>query len=182
MRPCISIRGSVHPFVGWSVCWSVRHAFVENKENHYFRASNCMTRYTRQIACNHIIIQPFKHHEDASLALWALFYNFFIFSLSSSLLLRLSFLLIPLSSSSLLPPPSSVFLLQHCLNRLKSLKDQSSSLDRQTDEPTDGRTNKPSYRLPQLKKCVLQFSSLRNRTLKYFTTHLNRLASPWKKW
>ena len=31
-------------------------------------------------SCNHIIIQSFHHHEDASLALWALFLKVFEFS------------------------------------------------------------------------------------------------------
>ena len=76
MRPRISITGyvrwSVNPFVRWSVRPSVGDAFVKNKENHYFCPKNCRRRYTRQISCNHIIIQSFNHHEDASLALWAL--------------------------------------------------------------------------------------------------------------
>ena len=45
----------------------------KKRENYYFRANNCRRRYTRRISCNHIIIQSFHHHEDASLALWALF-------------------------------------------------------------------------------------------------------------
>ena len=61
------------PSVGRSVRPSVGDAFVKNKGNHCFPANNCRRRYTRQISCNHIIIQSFNHHEDASLALWALF-------------------------------------------------------------------------------------------------------------
>ena len=68
-RVCPSIRQSVHPTVG--------DAFVKNKENHHFWVNNCRRRYSRWIWCNHIInddiIQSFHHHEDASLALWALF-------------------------------------------------------------------------------------------------------------
>ena len=75
MRPRISITGHVRPSVGRSVGRSVGDAFVKNKENHYFRPNNCRRRYTRQISCNHIIIQSFNHHEDASLALWALFFH-----------------------------------------------------------------------------------------------------------
>jgi len=59
--------------------WSVGDAFVKNKENHDFRVNDCRRRYTRQISCNHIIIQSFNHHEDASLALWALFNEHFCF-------------------------------------------------------------------------------------------------------
>ena len=42
--------------------------------NKYVTGVNCKRRYTRRISCNHIIIQSFHHHEDASLALWALLY------------------------------------------------------------------------------------------------------------
>ena len=81
MRPRISITGHVRPSVGRSVGLSVGRsvrpmvgdAFVKNKENHYFRANNSSRRETRRISCNHIIIQSFYHHEDAWLALWALF-------------------------------------------------------------------------------------------------------------
>ena len=81
LRPRISKR--VYPSVGLSVCPSVvlsvrpsvGDAFV-NKENRYFRANNCSRRYTRRIACKHIIIQSFHHHEDASSALWDLSYSF----------------------------------------------------------------------------------------------------------
>ena len=65
----MSVRRSVGPLVG--------DALVKNKENHYFRANNCWRRYTRQISCNHIIIQSFNHHLDASLALWALFHSLY---------------------------------------------------------------------------------------------------------
>jgi hypothetical protein len=82
------------------------------------------------------------------------FFNFFIVSLSSSLLPpRRSFLLAPASSSSLLPPCSSFFLFQHCLNHLESIKGRFSSIltkalrtDGPTDQPTNGRTDKASYR------------------------------------
>ncbi len=68
MRICPSVHRSVRRSVGpW-----VGHAFVENKEYPYFRANNCSRRYTRRISCNHIVIQSFHQHEDASLALWAL--------------------------------------------------------------------------------------------------------------
>ena len=71
-RTCPSVGPSVGPSVRRLVRPSVGDAFVKNKGNHYFRANNCRRRYTRQISCNHIIIQSFNH-EDASLALWALF-------------------------------------------------------------------------------------------------------------
>merc|ERR1711951_309795 len=71
-RVCPSVGPSVRPSVRRSVRWLVGDAFVKNKENHYFRANHCSKRYTRQISFNHVIIQSFHHHEDASLALWAL--------------------------------------------------------------------------------------------------------------
>ena len=65
----LSVRRPVGPSVGPSVGrWRFRK---KNKENHYFRANNCRMRHNRQISCNHIIIQSFHHHEEASLALWA---------------------------------------------------------------------------------------------------------------
>ena len=73
MCPRISIWGSVRLSVGLSVRRSVGDAFVKNKENNHFWANNYSRRYSRRISCNHIIIQSFHHHEDASLALWALF-------------------------------------------------------------------------------------------------------------
>ena len=99
---------------------------------------------------------------DASLSDFFIFYflkNFFIFSLSSSLLPpRPSFLLVPPSSSSLLPlcpsfllvPPSrtSFLLIQHCLNHLESVKVHFSSIltkvlptDQRTDQRTDRQTS-----------------------------------------
>ena len=68
-RVCPSIRLSV----GLSVRLSVGDAFVKNKENQWFRVYDCKRKYTRQISYNHIIILSVHHHEDASLALWALF-------------------------------------------------------------------------------------------------------------
>ena len=73
IRLCPSVGPSVRPLVGWLV----GDAFVKNKENQYFRANDWKRRCTRQISCNHIIIQSFHHHEDASLALWALFSSIF---------------------------------------------------------------------------------------------------------
>ena len=83
------------------------------------------------------------------------FYNFFIFSLSSSLLPpRRSFLLVAPSSSSPLPPcpsfllvPSSFCLVQHCLNHLESIKGHFSSIltkALRTDGRTNGRTDGPT--------------------------------------
>ena len=60
-RDCPSIRPSVGD------------TFVKNKENPYFQANDCRRKYTRQISCNHIIIESFNHHEDASSAISALF-------------------------------------------------------------------------------------------------------------
>ena len=72
---------------------------------------------------------------------FSFFYNFFIFSLSSSLLPpRRSFLLVPPSSSSLLPPRPSFFLVQQCLNHLESVNGHFSSIWTKA-LPTDGRTN-----------------------------------------
>ena len=90
------------------------------------------------------------------------FYNFFIFSLSSSLLPpRRSFLPVPPSSSSLIPPRPSIllvlpssssllpprpsfFLVQHCLNHLESVNGHFSSIWTKalpTDQRTNGRTD-----------------------------------------
>ncbi len=67
MRPRISITEYVRPSVRWSVRpsvgRSVRHAFVNIKENQRFRVKYC----------NDVIIQIIWHREDASLVLWALF-------------------------------------------------------------------------------------------------------------
>ncbi len=58
-----------------------------------------------------------------------------------------SFLLVPPSSSSLLPPRSSIFLVQHCLNHSESVKVHFSLIltkalptDRRTNQPTNQRT------------------------------------------
>ena len=79
-RVCPSVGPSVRWSVGPSVRPSVGDALVINKENQYFQANDCKGRHTRQISCNHIIIQSFHHHEDVLLALWALFI-FFLFRL-----------------------------------------------------------------------------------------------------
>ena len=79
---------------------------------------------------------------------FSFFYNFFIFSLSSSLLPpRRSFLLVPLSFLSLFPPCPSFFLFQNCLNHLEFVKGHFSSIltkalrtNGPTNGPTDGRT------------------------------------------
>jgi len=64
-----------------------------------------------------------------------------------------SFLLVPLSSSSLLPLRPSFFLVQYLLNHLESVKGHFSSIltkalrtNQPTDGPTNGRTDKASYR------------------------------------
>ena len=76
-----------------------------------------------------------------------------VYSSSSLLPPRCSFLLALPSSSSLLLPCSSIFLVQHCLNNLESIKDHFPSIltkalrtDGRTDQPTDRRTDKASYR------------------------------------
>ena len=74
MLPRISIWGSVRPSVRpW-----VGHAFVKYGKIVILIANN-------DVSCNHIIIQSFHHHEDASLAVWALL-------LQASYTLRLQFL------------------------------------------------------------------------------------------
>ena len=60
---------------------------------------------------------------------------------------RPSFLPVPPSSSSLLPPRPSFFLSQHCLNHSKSVKVHFSSIltkALRTDGPTNRPTNKPT--------------------------------------
>ena len=80
MRPRISIWGSVRPSVRRSVRRSVRpsvsDAFVKNGKIDDF------------VRWNHIIIQSFHHHEDASLALWALF-DLSIYYIDHSLMRKL---------------------------------------------------------------------------------------------
>ena len=53
---CLSVGRSVGQSLGQSVRPSAGHAFVKNGENR----------------CSHVITKLFHHHEDASLALWAL--------------------------------------------------------------------------------------------------------------
>ena len=93
---------------------------------------------------------------------FSFFYNFFIFSLSSSLLPpRRSFLLAPPSSSSLLTPCSSFNLFQHCLNHLESIKGHFSSIltkalptDGRTDGPTDGPTDGQTRPLIEMRRRI----------------------------
>ena len=66
---------------------------------------------------------------------------------------RPSFLLVPPSSSALLPARPSLFLVQHCINYSESVKGHFSSIltkalrtNQRTDQPTNGRMNKASYR------------------------------------
>ena len=66
---------------------------------------------------------------------------------------RRPFLLVAPSSSSLLSPCSSFFLVQHCLNHLESIKGHSSLIltkawltDQRTNQRSNRRTDKASYR------------------------------------
>ena len=67
MRPRISIRGSVGPSVRPSVSWLVTLSSKTGK--------SMILIANNDVSCNHIIIQSFNHHEDASLALWALLFS-----------------------------------------------------------------------------------------------------------
>merc|ERR1712240_966519 len=61
MRVCPSVGPSVRPSVRPSVTLS-------------FKTGKSMILIdNNDVSCNHIIIYSFHHHEDASLALWALF-------------------------------------------------------------------------------------------------------------
>ena len=84
------------------------------------------------------------------------FFNFFTtFSFFHSP--RRSFLLVPPSSSSLLPPCSSFFLVQHCLNRLESIKGRFSSISTKalrTDGPTNQRTNGRTMPLIEMRRRI----------------------------
>ena len=61
----ISIRWSVSP----SICLS--HIYSREYQSHQVKAR--LGRDSRIISCNLVIIQLFRHYEDASWALWALF-------------------------------------------------------------------------------------------------------------
>ena len=80
------------------------------------------------------------------------FFTLFIAPSSTSLLPpRPSSLLVPPSSSSLLPPRPSFFLVQHCesfrIRKWPFFIDLDESItDRRTNGPTNGRTDKASYR------------------------------------
>ena len=70
MRPCISIWGSVRPSVRLlvhpSVCRSVGRWRFRKKQGKII--------IFEQIIVGHVITSSYNHHEDASLALWALFW------------------------------------------------------------------------------------------------------------
>ena len=72
MRVCPSVRPSVgrsvRPSVGPSVTLSLK------------TGKSMILIANNDVSCNHIIIQSFHHHEDASLALWALFLFVCVFS------------------------------------------------------------------------------------------------------
>ncbi len=61
MRVCPSVRPSVRPLVRGLVTLSSK------------TGKSMILMANNDVSCNHIIIQSFHHHEDASLALWALF-------------------------------------------------------------------------------------------------------------
>ena len=58
----------VCPFVGSSVGRSVRRLVTLSSKT----GKSMILIANNNVSCNHIIIQSFHHHEDASLALWAL--------------------------------------------------------------------------------------------------------------
>ena len=68
------IRRSTGPSVCQSIVLSVTHTEIS------ILTSQSQSR-SRIISCNHVTIQSLCHHEDASLALWALFHFFLFFFL-----------------------------------------------------------------------------------------------------
>ena len=75
MHPRISLRCSISPSVCQSINLSVT-AHININENPRF-----LPKQNKSILCKHVIIQKFHQHEDALLALWALFFklNYLIF-------------------------------------------------------------------------------------------------------
>ena len=68
IRVCPSVRPSVGPSVRPSVRPSVHRSVTLS-----LKTGKLMILIAdNDVSCNHIIIQSFHHHEDASLALWAL--------------------------------------------------------------------------------------------------------------
>ena len=63
---CEFYHRSVGRSVGLSVGWLVTLSSKTGK--------SMILIANNHVSCNHIIIQSFHHHEDASLALWALFF------------------------------------------------------------------------------------------------------------
>ena len=68
MHLCNSIRPSTGPSVCQSIVLSVTHTGIT------ILTSQSQSR-SKIISCNHVTIQSLCHHEDTSLALWALFTN-----------------------------------------------------------------------------------------------------------
>ena len=117
----ISMRGLVRRSVRQSVCWSVGNAFVKIDEQ---------DPEVNDASLSHFFIFHF-------------FYNFFIFSLSSSLLPpRPSFLLVP-PSSSLFLPLSKTFRIH---DSPFFIDFDESIMDGRTDGPINGPMDKASYR------------------------------------
>ena len=65
----LSVHPSVRPSVRRSVGPSVRPSVTLSLKT----GKSMILIANNDVSCNHIIIQSFHHHEDASLALWALF-------------------------------------------------------------------------------------------------------------
>ena len=72
MRVCPSVRPSVRPSDRRSVRPSVRLPSVTLSLK---TGKSMILIANNEVSCNRIIIQSFHHHEDASLALWALYYR-----------------------------------------------------------------------------------------------------------
>ena len=76
-RVCASVGRSVGPTVrqsvGVSVRWSVGPSVRPLVTLSLKTGKSMILIANNDVSCNHIIIQSFHHHEDASLALWALF-------------------------------------------------------------------------------------------------------------
>ena len=71
MRPRISIRESVRPSVRPSLGQSVHPRVTLSSKT----GKLMILIANNDVSWNHIIIQSFHHHEDASLALWALLFH-----------------------------------------------------------------------------------------------------------
>ena len=127
----------------------------------HFRTNLIVPCWSPHFPASKIMLSKTAEVNDASSShffFFHFFYNFFHhFTLLVAPSPRCSFLLVTLSSSSLLPPRPSFFLVQNCLHYLQSVKGHFSSIltkvlptnqptDRPTDRPTNRRTDKASYR------------------------------------